>query len=62
MMTGCEQHNCVDNQYIIFIDLGEGSVNVTHISRKGIREWNGGSKIDLPPPFQEELERMKPHQ
>ena len=60
MMTGCEQHNCAANQYVIFIDLGDGRVNVIHIGNDATREWNGNHKIDdLPPPFEEALEEMK---
>lgn len=59
MMTGCEPQNCVDNRYVIFIDLGTGDTNVVHIGRDGSREWNLYEKIQLPPPFAEELKRIK---
>jgi hypothetical protein len=60
MMTGCELQNCADNRYVIFIDLGDGSINVIHIGKDAIREWNAYRDIDhLPPPFEEELTRMK---
>ena len=60
MMTGCEQQNCADNQYVIFIDLGDGTINVIHIGKDATREWNLYREIDfLPPPFEEELTRMK---
>lgn len=60
MMTGCEQHNCSDNQYVIFIDLGDGRINVIHISKDTIREWHAYREIEyLPPPFEEELKRLK---
>ena len=60
MMTGCEQENCADNQYVIFIDLGDGRINVIHIGKEAIREWNAHQEINfLPPPFEEELNRMK---
>lgn len=60
MMTGCEQQNCAENQYVIFIDLGDGRINVIHIGKDSIRQWNAYREIDfLPPPFEEELNRMK---
>lgn len=59
MMTGCEQHNCADNQYVIFIDVGDGTINVIHIGKDKNKTWNGYREIDLPPPFAEELAAMK---
>jgi hypothetical protein len=61
MMTGCEQHNCRDNQYVIFIDLGDGRINVVNIGKDTTREWNAYGEINLPPPFAEELAAMKEH-
>lgn len=59
MLTGCEQDNCADNQYVIFIDLGDGRLNVIHITEESIRKWSAHQEInDLPPPFAEELTRM----
>lgn len=58
MMTGCEQHNCGDNQYVIFIDLGAGTIGVVHIGKDRTREWKDGD-IDLPPPFVDELNNLK---
>jgi hypothetical protein len=60
MMTGCEQQNCADNQYVIFIDLGDGRINVVHIGKDATREWNAYREIDfLPPPFADELAELK---
>lgn len=61
MMAGCEQHNCADNQYVIFIDLGDGRINVIHLGKDSTTEWNGAGAIDLPPPFAEALAAMKSH-
>ncbi len=58
MMTGCERQNCVNNRYVIFIDLGTGDTNVIHIGNDGTREWRVYEKIQLPPPFEEELKRI----
>jgi hypothetical protein len=57
MMTGCEQHNCGDNQYVIFVDTAVGQINVVHIVNGDAREW--GDKMRLPPIFAEELAAMK---
>lgn len=59
MMTGCEQHNCGDNQYVIFMDLGLGAINVHHVGKGTSKVWNGGHEMKLPPPFEEELDAMK---
>ena len=60
MMTGCEENNCAENQYVIFIDLGDGRINVIHISKDAVKEWHAYREIQyLPPPFEEELKRMK---
>lgn len=59
MMTGCEQHNCGDNQYIIFMDTSEGNINVVHIYNKTAKNWNENGEIDLPPTFADELSKMK---
>lgn len=60
MMTGCEKQHCADNRYVIFIDVGDGRINVIHIGKNATREWNANRKIDhLPPPFEEELAAMK---
>lgn len=59
MMTGCEQHNCSNNQYVIFIDLGDGCINVVHIGEDATKEWNSYGDIDLPPPFAQDLAAMK---
>lgn len=60
MMTGCEKNSCAENQYVIFIDLGDGRINVVHISKDAVKEWHAYREIEyLPPPFEEELKRMK---
>jgi hypothetical protein len=60
MMTGCEQHNCGDNQYVILIDLGDGRINVIYSGKNGSKEWTGNRRIDdLPPPFEESLAAMR---
>lgn len=58
MMTGCEEQNCANDRYAIFIDLGTGSIGVVHIGKDGVRDWKNGD-FDLPPPFVEELGRLR---
>lgn len=59
MLTGCERDNCANNRYVIFISLSESFFNVVHIGKDRIREWKTRGRIDLPPPFVEELDAMK---
>lgn len=58
MMTGCEEQNCANDRYAIFIDLGLGNIGVVHIGKDGVRDWKNGD-FDLPPPFVEELGRLR---
>ena len=59
MLTGCERDNCTNNRYVIFISLSESFINVVHISKNAVQEWKTRDRINLPPPFVEELETMK---
>lgn len=59
MMTGCEQRNCGDNKYLIFMDKSEGNINVVHIDKGKTKVWKEYGEIDLPPPFAEELAALK---
>lgn len=62
MMTGCEQHNCSGNQYVMFLDMGNGNINIIHISKDTIKEWKEFDENTLPPPFAEELTKIKKRQ
>ncbi len=59
MLTGCERDNCANNRYVIFISLSESFINVVHIGKDKVREWKTRGRINLPPPFVEELDAMK---
>ena len=59
MLTGCERDNCANNRYVIFISLSESFINVVHIGKNAVQEWKTRGRINLPPPFVEELEAMK---
>lgn len=59
MLTGCERDNCANNRYVIFISLSKSFINVVHIGKNAVREWKTRGRINLPPPFVEELDAMK---
>jgi len=59
MLTGCERDNCANNRYVIFISLSESFINVVHIRKDTVKEWKTRGRINLPPPFVEELDAMK---
>ncbi len=61
MLSGCQQDNCVNNRYVIFISLSEGLLSIVHIGKDSIREWQKRqiSYQALPPPFAKELDAMK---
>jgi hypothetical protein len=59
MLTGCEQHNCTENQYVIFVHDAAGKMNVLYIGKGETKEWNEYEEFVLPPPFAEELAAMK---
>lgn len=59
MLSGCENDNCADNRYVIFLSTSEDLLKVVHISKDSIREWSTRRYFDLPPPFAEELAAMK---
>ena len=54
MASGCEQHNCADNRYLMFVDLEKDNINVFHIEH-GTQTYNEHGKIDLPKKFAAEL-------
>ncbi len=54
MATGCEQHNCADNRYLMFVDLEKDNINVFHIEH-GTQVYTEHGKIDLPGKFAAEL-------
>ena len=60
MMTGCERHDCAANRYVIFMDMGQGNINVVHINNGTTRAYKDRGGIDLPPPFLDELAAMNP--
>jgi len=46
--TGCEQHNCGANQYILQVDMQNDNINVYHLGRAPKQYFEKGP-ISLPP-------------
>jgi hypothetical protein len=59
MMTGCEPHNCGDNQYVIFIDTAKDNINVVHIKSGVAKDYKEKGDITLPKQFADELAMLK---
>ena len=60
MMTGCEPHNCGDNQYVMFIDTAGDNINVVHINKGVAKDYKEKGDITLPKQFADELATLKP--
>lgn len=59
MMSGCEQHNCGDNQYVMFIDTSNDNINVVHIKNGKTKDYKEKGDISLPKRFADELDARK---
>jgi hypothetical protein len=59
MMSGCEPHNCGDNQYIMFIDTAKDNINVVHIKNGVAKDYKEKGDITLPKQFADELSTLK---
>lgn len=53
--TGCEQHNCPANQFILIIDLRNDNINVYRLGEKTI-EYEEKGTIKLPEEIEKEFE------
>lgn len=51
----CEAHNCGDNRYIIYVDLGDGNINVFHIESGKTKKYLENGEIELPEKFAKDL-------
>jgi len=60
MLSGCEPHNCGDNQYVMFIDTANDNINVVHINKGVAKDYKEKGDITLPKEFAEELSTLKP--
>jgi hypothetical protein len=55
--TGCEQHNCGANLYVMFVDLENDNINIYHLNDEGsTKTYFEKGKIQLPPDFAAEVE------
>ena len=61
MMSGCEPHNCGDNQYVMFIDTARDNINVVHINKGVAKDYKEKGDITLPKEFADELSILKPN-
>lgn len=59
MMSGCEPHNCGDNQYVMFIDTAKDNINVVHIHKGVAKDYKEKGDITLPKQFADELAMLK---
>lgn len=60
MMSGCEPHNCGDNQYVMFIDTAKDNINVVHIKSGVAKDYKEKGDITLPKQFADELATLRP--
>ena len=51
----CEAHNCGANRFIIFVDLGDGNINVFHIEDAKAKKYLENGEIKLPRKFADEM-------
>ena len=61
MMSGCEPHNCGDNQYVMFIDTARDNINVVHIKNGVAKDYKEKGDIALPKQFADELSTLRPN-
>ena len=55
MTSGCEKHNCGNNIYYMFVDLGSNNINVYHL-KNGKQVYTEAARIDLPKKFADEMD------
>jgi len=55
--TGCEQHNCGANQYVLQIDLMHNNINVYHFGQN-IQSYLEKGPINLPPGLAQEFKSI----
>lgn len=56
--TGCEQHNCAANQFVLQIDLNHNNINVFHFGQGGIQSYLENGPITLPPGLAKEFQTI----
>jgi hypothetical protein len=53
--SGCEQHNCGPNMYVMFFDVNTDNINIYHTGDENKTYFEKG-KIDLPPKYAADVE------
>jgi hypothetical protein len=51
----CQAHNCGANRYIMYVDLGDGNINVFHIEDGKTKKYLEDGEIELPEKFAKDL-------
>ncbi len=59
MLAGCEQDNCADNQYVLFVDTARDNINVQHIKDGKLKTYAEKGEIGLPKPLADEFATIK---
>lgn len=57
-LTGCEAHNCGDNQYLMYIDTANNNINVFHVKSGKMKEYKEKGVIVLPSRLAKDFENM----
>ncbi len=57
-LTGCEAHNCGDNQYLMYIDTTNNNINVFHVKNGKMKEFKEKGAIVLPGRLAKDFENM----
>ncbi len=55
MASGCEQHNCGGNMYMMFVDLKRDNINVFHVNDDRTKHYYEHGEMALPKDFADEV-------
>ncbi len=58
-VSGCQQHNCGANQYIIFADTANDNINVVHLFNGKMKRYNEKDEILLPKAMADDFAALK---
>lgn len=56
--TGCEEHNCGANQYILQVDLQNDNINVYHVGNN-LKSYQEKGPVTLPPGLAKEFQILQ---
>jgi hypothetical protein len=57
-ISGCEQHNCGANSYVIFMDAATDNIEVVHVRNGTMKRFSEKGEITLPPSFASDFNAM----